>query len=182
MLLPCATPWPSLTVMPRARQRSSELEAEPALADARLGRRCRRPGRGPPAPAPAPSRASPSRRRGRRSARSRGARDVEARAQLPERRAARYTRIGSATPFTWNSPRSSSCEVAGHQRRRLRREVAGVGLGELLHALRQADGVALRRVVHAEIVADRADDDLAGVEAHARREADAVLQRFTSVA
>ena len=28
------------------------------------------------------------------------------------------------------------------------------GLGELLHARRQPDGVALRRVVHAEVVAD----------------------------
>ena len=34
--------------------------------------------------------------------------------------------------------------------------------------------MALRRVVHAQVVADRADDDLAGVEAHAHREAEAV--------
>ena len=66
-------------------------------------------------------------------------------------------------------------EVAADQRRRRRRQVADIGRGERLHALRQTDGVSLRGVAHAEIVADRADDDLARVEAHAGREADAVL-------
>ena len=43
-------------------------------------------------------------------------------------------------------------------------------LGERFHALRQADRVSLRRVVHAQIVADLADHHLARVEAHATRE------------
>jgi len=43
-------------------------------------------------------------------------------------------------------------------------------LGELLHARGQTHGVSLRGVIHAQIVADLADDHLAGVEAHAHRE------------
>lgn len=43
----------------------------------------------------------------------------------------------------------------------------------LLHALRQPDRVPLRGVVHAEVVADPADDLLAGVEPEAHREEDA---------
>ena len=66
-------------------------------------------------------------------------------------------------------------EVSPHQGGRRRREVARIGRGERLHALRKADGVPLRSVVHAQVVADRADDDLTRVQAHARREADAVL-------
>ncbi len=49
------------------------------------------------------------------------------------------------------------------------------GLGERFHPLRQADGVALRGVVHVEIVADLADHHLARVEADARREADTMF-------
>src|SRR5439155_9713543 len=47
------------------------------------------------------------------------------------------------------------------------------GLGQLLHPLREPHRVALRRVVHAEVVADLADHHLARVEAHADGEADA---------
>ena len=42
-------------------------------------------------------------------------------------------------------------------------------------ALREADGVALRGVVHAQVVADLADHHLAGVEPDARGEVEAVL-------
>src|SRR5437870_11286843 len=49
-------------------------------------------------------------------------------------------------------------------------------LGELLHALREPDGRPLRGVVHAVVVADRADHDFAGVEPHAHREAEALLE------
>ena len=65
-------------------------------------------------------------------------------------------------------------EVATDECRRRVAEVAGVGRGQGLHALGEPHGVALRRVVHAEIVADPADDHFAGVDAHARREAEAV--------
>ena len=50
-------------------------------------------------------------------------------------------------------------EVAADQRRGRRGQVAGVGRGERFHALREADRVALRRVVHAQVVADPADHD-----------------------
>jgi hypothetical protein len=66
-------------------------------------------------------------------------------------------------------------EVALDEGRRRRRQVTGVRLGQALHALREPNGVPLRRVVHAQVVADRADHHLARVDAHARREADAVL-------
>ena len=44
---------------------------------------------------------------------------------------------------------------------------------QLLHALRQAHGVALRRVVHTQIVTDPPDDHLARVEAQPEGEVDA---------
>jgi hypothetical protein len=66
-------------------------------------------------------------------------------------------------------------EVAAGERRGGGGQVAGVGRGERLHALREADRMPLRCVVHAQVVADLADDDLARVDPHARREADAVL-------
>ena len=65
-------------------------------------------------------------------------------------------------------------EVPLHERCRRAGQVAGIGRGQRLHALRQTDGVALRRVVHAQVVTDLADDHLAGVNADARRKADAV--------
>jgi hypothetical protein len=48
------------------------------------------------------------------------------------------------------------------------------GLGELLHALCEADRMALGRVVHAQVVADLADHHFARVEPHAHGEAQAV--------
>jgi hypothetical protein len=48
------------------------------------------------------------------------------------------------------------------------------GARELLQARRQVGGLADRAVVHAEIAADRADHDLAGIESHAHLERDAV--------
>ncbi len=49
------------------------------------------------------------------------------------------------------------------------------GLGYRLHPLREPDGMTEGRVLEAEIVAHRPDDDLAGVEAEADRELDSVL-------
>jgi hypothetical protein len=66
-------------------------------------------------------------------------------------------------------------EVALEQRRAGAGHVDRVGRCERLHALREPDRVALCRVVHAQVVADLADHDIARVEAHARRERDAVL-------
>ncbi len=52
-------------------------------------------------------------------------------------------------------------------------QVDPLGPGELLHALGEPDGVALRGVIHAEVVADPADHDLPGIQPHAHREAEA---------
>ena len=54
------------------------------------------------------------------------------------------------------------------------RQIDRVRRGQLLHARRETHRVALRGVVHAQVVADLADDDLAGVETHAHREAEPV--------
>jgi hypothetical protein len=52
---------------------------------------------------------------------------------------------------------------------------AGIRFSQRFHPLGQTDGVSLRRVVHAQVVTDAADDDGSRVEAHSGREADAVL-------
>ena len=72
--------------------------------------------------------------------------------------------------FHREQPQVAEPEEPLHQPRGVLGEVDAIGLGELLHARGQADGVALRRVVHAQVVADLADHDLAGVEAHAHGE------------
>src|SRR5205085_6130265 len=54
-------------------------------------------------------------------------------------------------------------DVARHQCGGRSREIAGVGRRKAFHALGEADGVALRGVLHAQVVADRADHDFAGV-------------------
>ena len=54
-------------------------------------------------------------------------------------------------------------------------EVGLTGLGKLLHALREAHRVADRGVFHAQVLADCAHHHLAGVEAHADREAEPLL-------
>ena len=61
-------------------------------------------------------------------------------------------------------------EVPCDQRRRVLGQVDLPGLGEPLHALCEAHRVALRRVVHAQIVSDRADDHLPRIEPYADRE------------
>ena len=49
-------------------------------------------------------------------------------------------------------------------------KVHRAGIREVFHALRQTHGVPESRVIHAEIVADCPDHDLAGVQPHAHRE------------
>src|SRR5205085_10294049 len=53
------------------------------------------------------------------------------------------------------------------------REIRLTGLGELLHALRQADRMTDRRVLHGEVFADRAHADLARLDSHSDIEAEA---------
>ena len=65
-------------------------------------------------------------------------------------------------------------EVALDEPRRVLGETDVPRLGQRLHQLRQADRMSLRRVVHAQIIADPTDHHFAGVEADAHTERDAV--------
>jgi hypothetical protein len=66
-------------------------------------------------------------------------------------------------------------EVPLDELRRLLGQVDGVGGRQVLHARCESDGVALRRVVHAQVVPDLPDDDLSGVDPHPHREAEPPL-------
>jgi hypothetical protein len=85
------------------------------------------------------------------------------------------TRSGSVTPFNRNAPRLSSSKNPSTSAAVCSLTYALPGLGERLQAGRNAHHVTLRRVVHAQIVPDRADHHLAGIEAHARGERQAAL-------
>src|SRR5262249_48892192 len=61
-------------------------------------------------------------------------------------------------------------EESVHQLGRRRRQADSIRRGDLLHARREPHGLSLRRVVHAQVVADLADDDLSGVDPHSDRE------------
>ena len=108
MFLPCATACPSFTRHAAGAAALGELEAEPALARSRLGhdaddlavaglrllqRRLQRRHVGVAADE-AREAAAP--------------RDVEARARRADADAGGGRWTGARTPFTWNSPRSSS--------------------------------------------------------------------------
>jgi hypothetical protein len=67
-------------------------------------------------------------------------------------------------------------EVSFNVRCGMRREVDLAGLGDLLHARRETDGVSLRGVVHVQVVADLADDHFTGVEPKAYREVQPAAQ------
>ena len=62
-------------------------------------------------------------------------------------------------------PQRSDVDPALGQPQRLAGEADGAGDGQLLHPRCEMGGLADGRVVHAQVVADRADDDLAGVHA-----------------
>jgi hypothetical protein len=70
-----------------------------------------------------------------------------------------------------NLPQGAKRNVALDEARGVLREIGAAGLGQLLHALRQTDGVPLRGVVHPQIVSDPADHNLARVQPHAGCEA-----------
>jgi hypothetical protein len=67
-------------------------------------------------------------------------------------------------------------EVRGDEPRGVLGERDAVRGGHLLHALGEPHHVALCRVLHAQIIADRADHDLGRVEAHANREVHSLLE------
>jgi hypothetical protein len=74
-------------------------------------------------------------------------------------------------------------DVAAHQRRRVVGEVDLARFGQCLHPLGQADGIPDGGVLHPEVVGDRADDDLAGVEPDADGEGEPSLPgQFVGVA
>ena len=63
-------------------------------------------------------------------------------------------------------------EVVRDELCRVLRQVRRTGIGELLHPGREPDRVALRGVLHVQVVPDRPHHDLARVETHADGEAD----------
>ena len=65
-------------------------------------------------------------------------------------------------------------DIALGQAECFRRGQHGAGRGHLLHPRGQMRGLADRRVAHAQVAADRAHDDLAGVEADADLDRDAL--------
>ena len=67
-------------------------------------------------------------------------------------------------PLHWGTPQRRKLEVALDQVRRALGHADAARLGQRLHALRQAHRVTLRGVVHAQVVADLADHDLARVQ------------------
>src|SRR5215510_4586691 len=67
-------------------------------------------------------------------------------------------------------PEVAKAEEARSESRRLGGEIRPARLGELLHSLRQPHGMSLGGVVHAKIVSDLPDNDLARVESHANGE------------
>jgi hypothetical protein len=75
-----------------------------------------------------------------------------------------------AGPLQCDLPEGAEREVTLDEVRGLRREVRAAGLGQLLHALCQTDGVPLGGVVHAQIVSDPADHHFTRIESHANGE------------
>ncbi len=83
-----------------------------------------------------------------------------------------FHRLGAATHR--HRPQGVELEIVARQARdRLRRE-HGAGGCELLHARGQMRGLADRAVLHGQVVADRADYDLPGVQADANLQVQAV--------
>ena len=81
------------------------------------------------------------------------------------------TSTGSASPLTGTGPRALTCTKPSTSRRVAAVSRIAPGRGELLHARRQVRGLAHRRVVHVQVVANGPHHHLAGVEP------DADLQR-----
>ena len=79
-------------------------------------------------------------------------------------------------PFHGERSQILQLEEAGDQLRRVLGQVDLSGLRELLHPCGEPDRVALRGVVHAQVVSDRPDHHLAGVEPHPDREVETARQ------
>ena len=107
--------------------------------------------------------------------------DVEPRAQRPTPSSSK-TRSGSRDALDRERPEVAQAEEPADESGSVLREVHRARLGELLHARGEPDGVPLRGVVHAQIVADLADHDLARVDSHADGEVEPALVRRSSLA
>jgi hypothetical protein len=81
-----------------------------------------------------------------------------------------------AQPLEPGLPKVSEREVAGNEACRILCEEHFPRLGDLLHPCREPYGMSLRRVIHAQVVSDPADDHLARIEAHADREVQTMLE------
>ena len=79
-----------------------------------------------------------------------------------------------AKPFHRDGAQRLHLDVALGEPQGVGRQADRAGVGQLLHPRGQVRRLADRRVVHVQIAADRADDDLAGVQADADLHVDAV--------
>jgi len=79
-----------------------------------------------------------------------------------------------AHPLYREAPEVSQAEEAGDERRAVLGQIDLARLGELFHPRREPHSVALGGVVHAQVVADLPDHDLARVEPHAHGEVEAL--------
>ena len=162
--------------MPARPAAVEELGAQARLAGARLGHDAHHL-------AAAAARAlergverRPCHGRARRSVESPRARERSRRVRNEPTPSRSKSPTGSATPLTLRAAEILEREVALDEPGRVLRDADVSRLGERLHALREADGVPLRGVVHAQVVADPADHDLARVEPDADRERHPVLR------
>ena len=88
---------------------------------------------------------------------------------------------GLAQPLHRDRPQRLHLDPALGQAQRLGGEPDAAGSGELLHARGQVRRLPDRRVVHAQVAPDRADDDLARVHADADLDLDPCVRRSPSV-
>jgi hypothetical protein len=72
-----------------------------------------------------------------------------------------------AEPLDRHGSDGSHAHVALDEPQRAGRQQDGAGLGDLLHSRREVRGLTDRAVVHVEVAANGAHDDLAGVQTHA---------------
>ena len=151
-----------------------KLVAQPRLSRSRPPPSPQPPGRRRRGRAGALSRAAPSPRRARRTSRDRATASDRAACACGQHPRAR-PRARACRPLHLHRPEIAQREVPVDDLDGARREQRLPRLGERFHPLRQADGVSLRRVLHAQVVADPPHYDLTRIEAHAHREVEPLL-------
>ena len=78
-------------------------------------------------------------------------------------------------PFDYVRSEITKPEEALHQTGGVLGEIDPIGCSNLLHPCCQPDRVPLGRIVHAQVVADLANHDLARVQAHTNGEVEALI-------